>query len=179
MLITEEYREAQKKLHENPEYGTASVGFAQLVARLIDQYEVDELLDYGAGKLRLLKTIADKRLVSRKFRYVPYEPADERYDNQPMPCEMVTCIDVLEHVEPELLDNVLDDLKRVTGWIGFFTVHSGPAAKVLPDGRNAHLTQQDMGWWLPKFCDRFDVQTVQKIPSGFWILVQKKESLDN
>ena len=29
-LITEEYREMQRKLHENPNYGVASVGYAPL-----------------------------------------------------------------------------------------------------------------------------------------------------
>lgn len=174
MLITEEYRQTQKELHKNPDYGKASEAYAPLVARMIDKFEIDELLDYGAGKLRLLKTIADNRLVNRKFRYIPYEPADDRYSDRPMPCEMVTCIDVLEHVEPDLLENVLDDLKRITGRVGFFTIHTGPAVKVLPDGRNAHLTQEGMSFWLPKLAERFDIQTIQKVPNGFWALVSKQ-----
>lgn len=176
MLITDDYREVQRKLHENPDYGRASEAYAPLVAKMIDQFEVDELLDYGAGKLRLLKTIADKRLVSRRFRYVPYEPADERYSERPMPCEMVTCIDVLEHVEPDCLDDVLDDLQRITARIGFFTVHCGPAAKVLPDGRNAHLIQEGLAFWVPRLDQRFEIQTVQRMPQGFWVLVTRREN---
>lgn len=171
MLITEEYRQTQKDLHQDPNYGTASVQYAPIVAKLVNQYQVQELLDYGAGKLRLLKTIAEAKMVEHRFRYIPYEPADDRFADRPRPCEMVTCIDVLEHIEPDLLDNVLDDLRRVTGEIGFFTVHCGPAKKVLQDGRNAHLTQQPMSWWLPKFMQRFDIQTVQKTGGGFWLLV--------
>jgi hypothetical protein len=52
---------------------------------------------------------------------------------------MVACIDVLEHIEPKLLENVLDDLQRVTREIGFFTVSTVLAEKTLADGRNAHL----------------------------------------
>ena len=139
----------------------------------MNQFQVQELLDYGAGKLRLLKTISENKLVDHRFRYIPYEPADDRYNDMPRPCEMVTCIDVLEHVEPDLVDNVLDDLKRITGEIGFFTVHCGPAKKVLPDGRNAHLIQEPVAWWLPKIMARFDVQTVQKTGGGFWVMVTK------
>ena len=171
MLITDDYRQAQKDLHRDPNYGTASVQYAPLVSKLINQFNVQELLDYGAGKLRLLKTIAENKLVDHKFRYIPYEPADDRYSERPRPCEMVACIDVLEHVEPDLIDNVLDELKRLVGEVGFFTVHCGPAKKVLPDGRNAHLIQEGMDWWLPKFMARFDIQTVQKTPGGFWLLV--------
>lgn len=175
MLISEDYRTQQKKLHENPEYGTASVGYAPLVARAINSFGVEKLLDYGAGKLRLLKTIADERLVDRKFRYIPYEPADDRYAEPPPPTEMVVCIDVLEHVEPEALDAVLDDLQRVTQRIGFFTIHTGPAVKVLPDGRNAHLIQQPIIWWLEKLASRFEFQTVQRTPGGFYVLVTPRD----
>jgi len=47
----------------------------------------------------------------------------------PSPASFVACIDVLEHIEPELLDNVLDDLRRVTAQIGVFTVHTGRCAE--------------------------------------------------
>ena len=69
------------------------------------------------------------------------------------------------------MDDVLDDLKRIVGMLGFFTIATGPAKKHLPDGRNAHLIQQPMAWWLPKMLDRFEVQTVQKMKHGFWVVV--------
>ena len=52
-LITEEYRLTQAKLHENPDYGVASVGYAPLVAQVANAVGATELLDYGAGKGRL------------------------------------------------------------------------------------------------------------------------------
>jgi hypothetical protein len=80
---------------------------------------------------------------------------------------MVACIDVLEHIEPHLLDNVLDDLRRVTRDLLFVTVDCGPAVKVLPDGRNAHLIQQPPSWWLPKLMSRFDLRMYQYTGNGF------------
>ena len=56
MLITEEYREMQRKLHENPKYGAASLAYAPIVAEVIgllrrgELLDATELLDYGAGK---------------------------------------------------------------------------------------------------------------------------------
>ena len=176
MLITDAYKEQQKQLHAQGNYGVASAGYAATVARLIDQYQVEILLDYGAGsKLTLIKTIGEQRLVKRKFHYVPYEPAVDAYSRSPDPADLVVCLDVLEHIEPDLLDNVLDDLKRVTAKIGFFTVSTGPAAKVLPDGRNAHLIQERAEWWLPKFTDRFTLQSFQKGHGGFIVLVSPLE----
>ena len=71
-----------------------------------------------------------------------------------------------------LLDNVLDDLKRVTIGVGVFTVHTGPAIKFLTDGRNAHLIQQPPSWWLPKFMSRFDLVPFSRMSQGFWIAVE-------
>ena len=74
---------------------------------------------------------------------------------------MVACIDVLEHIEPQCLDSVLDHLAALTEGVAFLSIHTGPAVKVLSDGRNAHLTQEPMMWWLPKLWNRWELQTVQ------------------
>ena len=176
MLITEQYREQQKALHAVGNYGIASAEFAPMVAKVIDGHKVKKVLDYGAGsKLTLIRTISEKRLVSAAFDYVPYEPAVPQYADAPEPAEMVVCIDVLEHIEPECLDAVLDDLKRLTERVGLFTVHCGPAGKTLPDGRNAHVIQEPPEWWLPKITDRFTLQSFQRRPAGFVVLVSPKE----
>ena len=59
-----------------------------------------------------------------------YDPAIPIWTDRPEPAEMVVCIDVLEHIEPDFLESVLDDLARVTAKIGVFTVATGPAQKV-------------------------------------------------
>lgn len=97
---------------------------------------------------------------------------------QPAPAQFVACIDVLEHIEPELLENVLDDLQRVTANTGVFSVHTGPARKLLPDGRNAHLIQQPASWWLPKFMARFDLEIFNRTQNGFWIVVRSRSTND-
>jgi hypothetical protein len=96
------------------------------------------------------------------------------WSKPPQPCRFVACIDVLEHIEPDLIDNVLDDLKRVTAGVGFFSVGTGPARKVLADGRNAHLIQKPAAWWLPKFMDRFELARFNRTRAGFCIVVEPK-----
>lgn len=156
-LISDEYRAQQEQLHENPNYGVASLQYAPIVSEMCNNLEVRHLLDYGAGKCRLFQNLK----VRHQMTLQAYDPGVPKLASPPVPAEMVSCIDVLEHIEPELLDNVLDDLARLTECVAFLTVHTGPAVKVLSDGRNAHLTQQPMEWWLPKFWERFDIQTVQ------------------
>lgn len=170
-MISEAYRKEQEKLHENPNYGVASTQFAPLVTNLIDTLKIDEMLDYGAGKGRLAKSIAP----SRALKIELYDPAIPDWSEEPSPRDFVTCIDVLEHIEPDMLDSVLDDLKRVTKRFGLFTIHTGPAVKVLSDGRNAHLIQEDYTWWLPKLWDRFHIHQMVHTPSGFYVIVKAKD----
>ena len=170
-LISDDYRRMQAELHKNPNYGVASVEYAPLVAQVLDAVGSRELLDYGAGKGRLGETLGQHASVPLTIHH--YDPAIPRWSAPPQPCSFVACIDVLEHIEPGLLDNVLDDLQRVTAGYGVFTVHTGAAAKVLLDGRNAHLIQKPASWWLPKFFARFELVQFSRMPQGFWLSVQK------
>jgi hypothetical protein len=171
-LISDEYRALQHSLHENPGYGVASLHYAPLVARAMQSMDADELLDYGAGKGRLGPALTE--LLGRPLQVRHYDPAIPEWAAAPEPCRFVACIDVLEHIEPERIGAVLDDLKRVTASIGVFTVHTGPAVKVLADGRNAHLIQQPIEWWLPQLQARFDVLAVNPMDQGFWIVVARR-----
>lgn len=171
-LISEEYRRLQQQLHENPKYGMASVSFAPLVAEVLMATGASELLDYGAGKGRLGEVL--RQHVKRPLVIHHYDPAIPQWSAPPAPCVCVACIDVLEHIEPALIDNVLDDLQRVTARTGVFTIQTGPAKKVLPDGRNAHLIQQPPIWWLQKLTARFELVTFNRVTYGFWVGVERK-----
>jgi len=174
-LISESYRRMQETLHENPDYGTASVEFAPTVADFIRTHSIRELLDYGAGKGRLGQEL--RKLIRTPLAIQHYEPSSARWSRAPDPSELVACIDVLEHIEPELLDNVLDDLKRVTRRYGLFTIATGPARKILPDGRNAHLIQQPPAWWLPKLMQRFELAHFNRFARGFLVVVEARMPL--
>lgn len=148
-----------------------------MVSQIIERMQVDHLLDYGCGGQT---NLAKHLKVSRKLMYQAYDPGVPRFSKPPVPAQMVTCIDVLEHIEPDLIDNVLDDLKRLTEGILFATVCTIPALKTLSDGRNAHLIQQPMPWWLPKFWDRWEIQTVQTTSEqGFLVIALAKTHLES
>lgn len=173
--ITDDYRKMQQELHQNPEYGTASFGFAPLVADLIMQSGAKSVSDYGAGKKNLQVGLNAAGL---NPDYKPYDPAFPEY-GAPQPADLVCCIDVLEHIEPELLENVFKDLASVTQKVGFYSIHMTPAKKILPDGRNAHLIQKPTSWWLPRLCVYFDIVQLQQHNigggMGFWVIVHPKD----
>jgi hypothetical protein len=171
-VISDAYLHEQQRLHQNPRYGRASIGYAPLVAALLRIGNCASLADYGAGKCNLKHSL--DRLGARHLDYRPYDPAFPDY-GEPRPADLVACIDVLEHIEPNLLDGVLDDLAGIVRRFGIFTVHTGPAIKTLSDGRNAHIIQQPPSWWLPRLAQRFEIIHVQTVPKGFWVLVAARD----
>lgn len=176
ILISDEYRKQQEHLHQTTEYGTAAQHYGGLVSQIVEKAEVTHLLDYGCGqRMGLLKNLK----VKTKLTYQGYDPGVQEYSSDPVPAQLVCCIDVLEHIEPPLLDNVLDHLASLTEQVAFMTIHTGPAIKTLPDGRNAHLTQQPMSWWLPKIWERWDLQTVQQVhENGFYVIAYAKPRIE-
>ena len=161
-LISESYKVQQEYLHDTTEYGTMAQHYGPLVSQIVEKLEITHLLDYGCSRrMSLLKTLK----VKGKLTYQGYDPCAgvPELATAPIPAQMVCCIDVLEHIEPEFLDNVLNHLAQLTEVVAFLSIHTGPASKVLPDGRNAHLTQEPIEWWLPKLTSRWDIQTLQKV----------------
>src|SRR5688500_13808076 len=88
-----------------------------------------EVLDYGCGKQFLKEAIEQYG-----YKVTGYDPAIDGLEATPEPHDIVYCGDVLEHIEPELLDGVLEDLRRVTKLAAILVVNSDPAGKKLPDG---------------------------------------------
>jgi len=94
-----------------------------------------------------------------------------------MAAQLVCCIDVLEHIEPIYLDAVLEELARITVNIGFFTIHRGPASKTLEDGRNAHLIQAPISWWLSRLVRHFEIEHMEShnlMGPGTWMIVRPR-----
>lgn len=168
-LISEQYRKEQEALHAKGGYGTASIGFADMVTELIDQTGAKSVLDYGCGRMcNLGRHISP----GHDVEYIAYDPGVPEFAAPAEPADLVCCIDVLEHIEPDCLDDVLADLRRCVRGVGFFTVHTGPAVKLLSDGRNAHLIQQPPSWWLPKLMQTFDLRVFRAMQNGFLVVVK-------
>jgi uncharacterized Rossmann fold enzyme len=152
-LISAEYKEMNAKLHrENYAYGVGGEKYAPTVLKLSEQLKTKNILDYGCGKSRLAKALP--------FGICEYDPAMQGKDEAPKPADIVTCTDVLEHIEPDKILAVLADLRRVVRQVGFFVIHTGPSMKTLPDGRNTHILQRDKEWWTRMLSKFFTVAKV-------------------
>lgn len=142
-LITEEYRKQNEALHETGTYGVSGANYRQYVRMLAD-WGRRPVLDYGCGTGLLKKSLGPAYTVHE------YDPAIEGKTDIPEPCDVVACTDVLEHVEPELLDNVLAHLRKLTKHRLFVSIALSESSKTLPDGRNAHLSLHPKEWWKDK-----------------------------
>jgi len=154
-VISPDYLDLNKQLHrDNLAYGIGGEKHAPTVLKLVETMKTRSVLDYGCGKGYLAKAIP--------FPIWEYDPAMPGKDEPPRPADLVVCTDVLEHIEPEHLWAVLDDLRRCTLKVGYFVIYTEPAQKTLADGRNAHLIQKPRAWWQKRLEKFFYVGKITK-----------------
>jgi hypothetical protein len=153
MLISEAYREQNRRLHaQREDYGTSGEQWAPYVKRLIDDEGYSTVLDFGCGKGTLAKYLAKHDMTVAEF-----DPAVAGKDMAPEPADLVVCTDVMEHIEPVHLNAVIRELRRVTKRKLFLNIATREAQKTLDDGRNAHLIVKPADWWKAKLEKEFDV----------------------
>lgn len=164
MLISDNYRSQLAEKHNTCEnFGISGQRWAHDVMELANGLgapgKVVTVLDYGCGRGTLREAIWARG--TAPFYLYEYDPAIEGKDHRPEPVDLVICTDVLEHIEPECLYAVLDDIRSLAKQLVFVTISTKPASKHLPDGRNAHLIVEPGNWWLPKIIERWRVSLWQ------------------
>jgi uncharacterized Rossmann fold enzyme len=176
-LISAEYAELNAQLHrDNLAYGVGGGKHAETVQKLVGLLAKKSdrpvsVLDYGCGKSQLQKALA--------FPIYEYDPGIPGKQESPRSADLVICTDVLEHVEPDKLFYVLDDLCRCVRQLGFFTINTGPAAKTLPDGRNTHLIQKGAAWWRKKLEKFFKIGQIIARGAELYVVVAPKSKKEN
>lgn len=103
------------------------------------------ILDYGAGA----ETFA-REAVKEGFRVEQFDAGTDKIV-LPKQVDISTSADVLEHVEPEKIDNVLRFLYLIARKGGWHKIALKEANKKLPDGRNAHILLRSPEWWRDAF----------------------------
>lgn len=160
MNFTTEYAEIQRQFHiQKPEYGMSGHKYSEHIIKLANRLNTRDILDYGCGKATLQKSFP--------FPIQNYDPFIDEFKARPSPASIVCCTDVMEHIELECLNDVLDDIRNLTLAIAFFQIATRPAVKFLPDGRNAHLIQQPINWWLLRMLPYFNILHLDDIKGGF------------
>ena len=157
-LISDEMRDMNVELHNDPTYGANARKAGKHVVRFVDEHKCNSVLDYGCGKARLAKAVLKSR---RDVKWQNYDPARAEFNADPRPADLVVVRDVMEHVEHDKIDNVLKHVASLSNRIAWFVIPEGKSTKTLPDGRNAHLTQLPPAWWAEKL-DKYFVLVENK-----------------
>ncbi len=156
-IISESYRSQNRQLHElRVDYGIGGERYAEQVAEICRIHDFKTALDFGAGKQTFSARLRSLMPEISTTDYDPAIPGIDREDDL-SPCDIVVCSDVLEHVEPHALYDVLKKLHYLTRRAFFFVIACYPSSKHLPDGRNAHLLINPPEWWIEKMERHFEM----------------------
>jgi len=140
MKISPEYLILNQQLHkQNNNWGSSARLRIGGVSNLAIKTKSITLLDYGCGK-GLMKI--QSGLIMDE--YDPAIPGKETIPKEKY--DMVICTDVMEHVEPEYVDNVLHQINSLFTKGAYLIIYLVPALHLLPDGSNCHRTVQPASW---------------------------------
>ena len=160
-VISEQQKALNKALHQqNDNFGNRSdaAGLATrlglAIQRMHEMGKCNSVLDYGTGKGRLVDRL--RKELPGKVKVTGYDPAIEKYSQRPKDAaDILTCLDVLEHIEMSSIDAVLQDISKLTNRFCYIVIDLQPAVKKLADGRNAHILLAPSDWWITKFSHLF------------------------
>ena len=173
-LISKEYKEKIAAFHKKRNWGNA---FEKNVPNLVHKYmalsQSNSLLDYGAG-CGAFKKQMDIEYPNAKFNIHEYEPGIVGKDEDPPVCDATVCFDVLEHIEPNKIDNVLQHMCDKTNKWAYVVICCVPAMKTFPDGQNLHLLIREPKWWLEEFKYDWNMFDIIKTKAHLKILLIKK-----
>lgn len=144
-METDAYKQTLAAMHQKTGWGSSNT-IPELALATIKKYQPKSLLDFGAGKGRVTEAL---RTQFPDIKVHGYEPSQEGAE-LPERIDMTFSKDVLEHVEPDLLEYTLYDLHQRTQKVHYHLIACHKAHHYLPDGRNAHLIVETPDWWQRK-----------------------------
>ena len=143
-LISNEYRTELRNYHKQEEtWGVGPKWNILRICNFLYENKVERMFDYGCGKGWYLPLMLPIEISN-------YDPAVLKWSVEPKAEDYLTCFDVLEHVEPQYLDNVIEHLISKFNKKALVIISTRKAQETLPSGRNAHLIVKPAEWWIEK-----------------------------
>ena len=138
--------------------GKSIVPWISTIKELIASTDSHTLLDYGSGKgLQYQNLLLEDKNQSRYRGLQDYWKLDEVYCYDPAyppyqrfpekQYDAVISMDVLEHCPQEDIKWIVDEIFSLAEKFVFINAACYPAARLLPNGENAHCTVRPGVWW--------------------------------
>jgi len=149
-LISDSFRKINAQLHRDvKEYGKESIKWVNHFWGMAEAMEPETILDYGCGKGCLALNVP--------FFVTSYDPCVKQYASLPQPCDLVFCVNVLECVEPEYLDEVISHIYYLTKKSVVFVINTALSEAKFLDGRNFHLNIKSDQEWRDRIEKKFTI----------------------
>ena len=159
MALIEQYKQMHKD--ENLYAGSSTTLHKESIGQFISVTQSKTILDYGCGKA---VQYSKENIHNDYFHGIMpalYDPAVEQYSVLPDgKFDMVICTDVLEHIEEQDLEPVIAEIYSKADKFVYLGICNSPADSFLPDGRNAHVTQKPLDWWVEQILPHASIHTL-------------------
>jgi 2-polyprenyl-3-methyl-5-hydroxy-6-metoxy-1,4-benzoquinol methylase len=142
------YRERYLQLysHEKPDFNRAEFIYSSIL-----YYEPKTLLDVGCGWGYLVKWANENGIDAKGLDFAAPGADFKQRATDPFPMDavdMVTSLDVFEHLyEPEI-DIVIKEMRRVCKGLLIVSICSRASVNTFDDGSNLHNTIEPQQWWI-------------------------------
>lgn len=160
--------------------GESLAEYKHEIYKIIKEKNIKTILDYGCGKATFHKILFNNKKIPgspQNINITGYDPCVPNFEKRPEgKYDLVLCIDVMEHVQEDKIDEVLKDIFSFSTNV-FLTITCYPATQTLLNGKNAHYTVKDPDWWKEKLKSYDGLYTVifQTKPDRNKITINKEE----
>lgn len=131
--------------------------FAGLLSQIIDKLNIEQVLFYKTES-EVYKSIRPNHQVAIQVSK----------DGVAVPSQMVYS-DTIHKTGLLSIEDTFEKLKALTLTVGFFYIHV-PVQEVT----ESTDIDQPPDWWIQKLIKHFDLQTFQRLPDGFYVVVYPK-----
>ena len=166
MDIIEDYKEQ----HKNPQryWGASFKRHGKLLQPEIRRRKINSILDFGSGKGKQYTSRNLHELYLWGIMPSLYDPAVQGIDTVPSGTfDAVINTDVLEHIEEDQLDSVLELIYKKANKFAYHGIANWATGRYLADGRDVHLIQEDIDWWVNK------IKPHATVPTLVWVATRK------
>ncbi|MFH1498877.1 MAG: methyltransferase domain-containing protein [Verrucomicrobiota bacterium] len=141
--MSENLIDQYKQIHATRQYGDTSIKNLRYLRPQVQVLAPATILDFGCGRSKLVDVLGQ----ATGARITRHDPAIPEFSAEPEGTfDLLTNIDVLEHVPEENLDDVVGKMASLCR-NAIIVIDTVPAEAVLPNGENAHCTLRTHAWW--------------------------------
>jgi len=151
LLISDQHRSLYEQYFAELSFEAKPSRWQRTVEELARFTGSESILDYGCGITASLSKFSGLPIIN-------YDPGVPEYAALPEPADLVVCLDVIEHVEPECVDAVIEHLFSLPKKALLLTISIQESSKLLPDGSPWHCFVRDKDWWRSKLKMRLSEQ---------------------